>query len=269
MNLIAPKPRLHLRASRPRARASRTLGWCCALLSLLALASCKRDEGGKVTLPPLDASGAAARPAPELGSARAAGSADGSHAASGEPLVDAAGFIHLTGNTEAHRRSLVGVASRGGGLLTKVYVREGDFVKEGQLLAQLDTTEVSLMIRQAEAGLAVAHAQAKAAEREHKRLETLVKDKAVPGMQLDQATTATEATTAGVAASEAQLAQAHKALGDASVHAPFAGLIGMRLKSEGEWVATMPPGPLFELVEVTPLDLYIQAPEHLLQHRRG
>jgi multidrug efflux pump subunit AcrA (membrane-fusion protein) len=70
--------------------------------------------------------------------------------------------------------------------------------------------------------------------------------------------------SAGVAASEAQVAQARKALADTTVRAPFAGIVGARIKAEGEWVSPMPPAPIIELVEVTPLDLQIQAPEHLL-----
>jgi membrane fusion protein, multidrug efflux system len=233
----------------------------CGLCAALCAGACKNLGEDKARLPPLPPSATAKVEAPA-----ASTSAPGAAAAIDprDPVVDAAGVLHLTGNTEAHRRSYVSVASRGGGLLSKMAVREGDFVKRGDLIAQLDASDISITNKQADAGLAVAEAQFRAAEREHKRLEALAKDKAIPGQQLDMATTGFEQATAGLAAAQAQQAQARKALGDMTVRAPYSGLVGARLKNEGEWVSTMPPSPLVELVEITPLDLLIQAPEHLL-----
>jgi RND family efflux transporter MFP subunit len=251
------KPSLHPFPYRP----SLLLALCCSL----GAAGCKNLGEDKARLPPL-AAGTTPVASTQAG-ASSASTASPSGAAASEPKdpsVDAAGVLHLTGNTEAHRRSYVSVASRGGGILARMAVREGDFVKQGALIAQLDASDIVIMNKQAEAGLAVAEAQFRGAERERKRLEALAKDKAIPGMQLDMATTGFEQATAGLAASQAQLAQARKALGDMTVRAPYAGLVGARLKNEGEWVSTMPPAPLIELVEITPLDLYIQAPEHLL-----
>ena len=237
------------------------LGLCAALCA----GGCKNLGEDKARLPPLPPSATAK--ATTTGEASSVSSAAPNGAAAvgpKDPVVDAASVLHLTGNTEAHRRSYVSVASRGGGLLSKMAVREGDFVKRGDLIAQLDASDMAITNRQADAGLAVAEAQFRAAEREHKRLEALAKDKAIPGQQLDMATTGFEQATAGLAAAQAQQAQARKALGDMTVRAPYAGLVGARLKNEGEWVSTMPPSPLVELVEITPLDLLIQAPEHLL-----
>jgi RND family efflux transporter MFP subunit len=250
--------------SRTAWKLSRARWIVLVLACVVAGASaCKNADASKLQrLPPLPASGAPHAAPGSSGANAASPGQSASPATSAAPLLGTDGVIRLTGNTEAHRRSLVNVA--GQGLLIKLAVREGDFLRKGELIAQLDSTQAGLTVRVAEAGLAVAKAQLRAAERERKRLEGLASQKAVPGMQVDQATSGFEMASAGVAASEAQVAQARKALADTTVRAPFAGIVGARVKGEGEWVSPMPPAPIIELVEVTPLDLQIQAPEHLL-----
>lgn len=171
--------------------------------------------------------------------------------------------VHLVGKTEPHRSSAVAVAG-GSGLIVRVFVREGDFVKRGQLLARLDASSPKLRLRQAQAGLSGAKVRMAAAERELKRISRLAKDNAVPQADVDRVTTAFDGATAGLAAAQVTADIAKKSVKDTEVRAPFAGLVTKRLKAEGEWVATVPPSPVIKLQEVTPLDLTLQAPEHLL-----
>lgn len=61
-----------------------------------------------------------------------------------------------------------------------------------------------------------------------------------------------------------QVNTAAKFLDDTSVRAPFAGLVTARLKTEGEWISTMPPAPLLVLVELDPMEVRLEAPAHLM-----
>lgn len=168
----------------------------------------------------------------------------------------------LTGTTAARRVSQV--SASGSGLLIELKVREGDFVKAGEVIAQLDRRDAVLRIQQAEAGLKIARVQLAGAEREVARLERLEKDQAVPAADLDRLRSTRDVAAAGVGAAEVAVLTARKMAGDADVRAPFAGLVTARLKAEGEWISTMPPAPLIMLAEVDPLDLKVDVPAALL-----
>ncbi|MBW2528099.1 MAG: efflux RND transporter periplasmic adaptor subunit [Deltaproteobacteria bacterium] len=232
-----------------------------AMLALLVSASCNKDDGGKLKLPSKPPKAAKAMPSGE-----ATSSGDTKHAKaapSASATVDADGTIRLTGTTAARQQSAV--AAEGMGKLLKMHVREGDMIKKGQLIANLDASGAALRLKQAKAALAMAKVQLAATERERKRLEKLAAEGAVAGQKLDEVTSANEGAQAGVAQAEAAVAMASKAVGDSVVRAPFAGMVVRRLKAEGEWVSTMPPSPLILLAQIEPLDLTIQAPEHLLK----
>lgn len=224
------------------------------LLSLL-LAGCQQ-KGDKVHLPPLPAGSAAAS------SASAAGSGSSASQKSGK----ADDVIRLTGTTAARQQSMV--AASGMGLLTKMEVMEGDLIDKGDVICQLDATGAALHLRMAQAALAMAKVQLTATEREKGRFTKLSAEKAIAGMKVDEISSANEGAAAGVAQAEAAVAMANKAVADSIVRAPFAGLVIKRVKAEGEWVSTMPPGPIIILAQIKPLDLTVQAPEHLLTRIR-
>ncbi|WP_428267912.1 efflux RND transporter periplasmic adaptor subunit [Haliangium sp.] len=170
--------------------------------------------------------------------------------------------IRVTGSTAPHRTSQV--AATGTGLVQKILVREGDYVKAGQVIARLDRSDVNLRIRQATVQRDAARVQLAAAQRELTRMEKLKADSAIPTAEIERAQTAHEGAQAQVEAAEVALAMAQKAFRDAEIRAPFAGLVVRRHKAEGEWVSTMPPSPIIELAEITPLDLRVDVPEHYL-----
>lgn len=230
-----------------------------ALPSALALGACQ-DDADKLDLPPLPP-----RKAPAAASARANAAGDTVPAkavASSSASVTPEGTIRLTGTTVARQQSAV--AAEGAGKLLKLHVREGDLIDKGKLVATLDASGPTLGLRQAQAALAMAKVQLAATERERKRLEKLAAEGAVPGQKLDEVTSAFEGAQAGVAQAEAAVAMARKAVANSAIHAPFSGIVVQRLKAEGEWVTTMPPSPVILLAQIEPLDLTMQAPEHLL-----
>jgi RND family efflux transporter MFP subunit len=226
------------------------------LLSILLAqaAGCESEAGGKrIDLP--DNPPARSRPA-------VVAAAEGDDAAPTPPVVteDAAGVLHLTGTTRPHRQSAV--AAQGTGMMKQRLVDAGDMVDEGQIIARLDRKNAHLRARQAAAALKAAKVQLSAAQRENKRVTQL--GSSVASSRADQAATALEGALAGVEAAQVALDMARKAERDADVKAPYAGLVVQVLKSEGEWVTTMPPSPVIVLAEVTPIDLHVDAPEHLL-----
>ena len=82
--------------------------------------------------------------------------------------------LFYTGVIEAWNK--VNITPDVGGKIAKIYVDEGEKVKEGQLLAELDTRATHLQLKQAEAGVAVAEANQKDAQRNMERMERLKKE---------------------------------------------------------------------------------------------
>jgi multidrug resistance efflux pump len=71
----------------------------------------------------------------------------------------------------------------------------------------------------------------------------LLDEKAVPQSQFDMADARYKGAQAGVAQAETAVAMGRKALRDATVHAPFNGIIVKRLVNEGEYASVMPATP--------------------------
>jgi RND family efflux transporter MFP subunit len=168
------------------------------------------------------------------------------------------GSSFLSGQTEAHRRSTL--TPKVSSIVTRVHVRDGDLVKSGQALVTLDTEDFSLRTQQAEAALQAAKVQLDSAKLDWNRTKSLLDDKAVPQAQFDMADARFKGAQAGVLQAETAVAMGRKALRDATIHAPFNGIIVKRLVNEGEYASVMPATQLVIIEEVDPLDLRIQIP---------
>jgi HlyD family secretion protein len=136
------------------------------------------------------------------------------------------------------------------GRITRIGVREGDFVKRGQFLLQIDPTVYQANLEQARATLASAEAaamQARAnrdqAERALQRTQQLHRDNPtlVPPEQLEQAQTAFDVAAANLAAAEHQVDQARAAVQSArdnlrktTLVAPMAGRVTRLAVEVGE-----------------------------------
>ena len=164
----------------------------------------------------------------------------------------------LSGTTEAHRRSTL--TPKVSSAVTRVHVREGDMVKQGQPLVTLDTRDFLLRAEQAEAARDGAKVQLDAAKLDWDRVKSLLAETAVPQSQFDAIDARYKGAKAGLAAAEAAVGLATKALHDSVVRAPFDGLIVKRLINEGEYATVMPATPLVAIEEIDPMDLRIQVP---------
>jgi len=235
-------------------------------LSMAFLSSCSR-EGEVAKLPPSSAT-PVSQPAPKVEPAPKPAAAalaavekpagiDDKAAAETIPLPPP-GSSFLSGQTEAHRRSTL--TPKVSSTVTRVLVRDGDIVKNGQALVVLDTQDFSLRTQQAEAALQAAKVQLDSAKLDWNRSKSLLDEKAVPQAQFDMADARFKGAQAGVLQAETAVAMGRKALRDATIHAPFNGIIVKRLVNEGEYASVMPATPLVIIEEVDPLDLRIQIP---------
>ena len=114
-----------------------------------------------------------------------------------------------------------------GGVVSGVYVREGDLVRAGQTLAQLDLREIDAQVSRARSGVAKA-------ERDHARLRALHADSLAPLAQLQDAATSLE-----LARADLQTASVNRRY--ATVVAPSAGRVLRRSAEPGQTLASGAP----------------------------
>ncbi|MFQ6037116.1 MAG: efflux RND transporter periplasmic adaptor subunit [Candidatus Aminicenantales bacterium] len=148
--------------------------------------------------------------------------------------------LSFTGVIEAWKK--VNITPDIGGKIAKIYVQEGDFVKKGELVAEMDTRTIRLQLEQAEAGFAVAEANYKDAKRNMDRMERLKKENAVSEQQYEQVRLAFEAAEAQLQQARAALNLARHNLDVSLMKAPFNGIVASKNAEEGDVINPMMGG---------------------------
>jgi membrane fusion protein (multidrug efflux system) len=151
------------------------------------------------------------------------------------------------------------VSAEVGGIVTEILRDEGDAAEEGAVVLEIDPERRELELRSRQAGVERAEAGLREQERETKRIETLGSRDVASQAQRDEAETQLQRARSELAEARAQLGLAERALRDASVRAPFAGLVALRRVSEGEYVS--PGQALFDLVALDPIEIEFHVAE--------
>jgi membrane fusion protein, multidrug efflux system len=128
-----------------------------------------------------------------------------------------------------------------GGRLSLMNVEVGDLVTAGQLLAELDSTELQLQLSKANAALAQAQASARVAKTNRDRFEALYVNNNASAADVDAARANADATAAQTVASARQRDLAAQQLDDAQLHASRAGAVAKTIATEGELVGAGNP----------------------------
>src|SRR5215475_12046649 len=217
-------------SARPKNSTGKFLGFFAAALGVVVLAG-----GGVMAL-------RGRKPQVEVTTARAAG---------GTEQVTA---LNASGYVTPRRRATV--AAKITGRVTGVYFDEGNNVKEGQLLATLDDSDVQKTLAAAKADressaaqIADLQVQLRLSEIQLKRTQGLVDAKVSTQEALDNASASADSlkakialTKQQVAASEARIGEAQQAVDNCTIKAPFAGRIVSKDAQVGEMVSPISAG---------------------------
>lgn len=123
------------------------------------------------------------------------------------------------------------------GELMQVAVREGESVKQGQVLARIDQTEVRARVAAREADVAGARAQLDWADKNRSTQKALLDRKFISQNAFDNIQSNYDVAAAKLRSAEAELVVARKSLGDSVLVAPFPGIVAQRHVQPGERVA--------------------------------
>lgn len=162
-------------------------------------------------------------------------------------LEQVASKVTVSGTIHARNELPLGVDGETGRILS-VTVDVGDRVKQGQVLARLDTSVLAPQVRRLEATLEQARAEARLAANDWRRAQGVEAAGALSAADIEQRRSTLDTADAQVKVAAAQLAETRARLDRASVRAPAAGVVLTRSAEVGQIVA---PGgePLFRLAQ--------------------
>lgn len=169
--------------------------------------------------------------------------------------------LYLAGVGTVTANASVTVKTRIDGQLDKVGFKEGEEVKKGQLLAQIDPRALQAQLAQVEAQRAKDAASLLNARLDLQRYITLRSQDAATQQQLDTQKALVAQLEAAVKTDEAQIAYARVQLSYTTINAPISGRVGARLVDPGNIVHATDANGLVVINQIDPITLVFTLPE--------
>lgn len=179
------------------------------------------------------------------------------------------------GELRSIRRSLI--AAEEAGRVVELAVEEGDVVEQGDLLARLDATLMTMEVRRAEAEVHRREAatrervvQLEKAERDAARTREMIERSSASQNENLDAQSLLESARARLAQAQAELEWAkvdverlRKRLSDMAIAAPFAGRVVVKRTDLGQWVKE--GDPVVELVDIHEVDAWLSVSQDFIE----
>ncbi|WP_321348810.1 efflux RND transporter periplasmic adaptor subunit [uncultured Draconibacterium sp.] len=155
----------------------------------------------------------------------------------------------------------VEIRPRVAGYIEKIFVDEGDYVKKGQLLFQINANDIRAQVRSAEAQVKVAESQVATAKIELEKTKPLVEKDIVSEFQLESVNTSLQSAEAQLAQANANLANAKANLEYTMISSPTNGFIGTFPYRVGSLVSSSVAQPLTTVSNTSTMRAYFSINE--------
>ena len=175
--------------------------------------------------------------------------------------------IDAVGSVESEHS--VAVRPQVGGILTAVSFKEGDYVRQGQVLFRIDSRPMQVSVAQTQAAVTRDEAQLAQARAQEQRLRPLAEKEYITRQEYDVAATQVKSLEATVTANKAVVDAARLQLSYSEIKAPISGRTGSLNVKAGNLVAAGTGGaPLVQINSTKPIMVVLAVPQRNLDDIR-
>lgn len=157
----------------------------------------------------------------------------------------------------------VTISPKKAGIINQIFVKEGDRVRKGQVLVQLDEVDAKLQVEMSEARVKEAEASLETNRTTLARYQKLWETKVIPQQTYDDLTLKVKLDEARLALAKAELNLAKQNLLDHQIVSPIEGVVSLKIAALGEHVNVAPKDEILKIVQMDPLELEFYVPENL------
>ncbi|MBD1386742.1 efflux RND transporter periplasmic adaptor subunit [Mucilaginibacter rigui] len=173
------------------------------------------------------------------------------------PAADAQQRLTVSGRVEAGQTA--NISTRVMGYITKIYVKVGDPVNKGQLLATISNDDILAKRAQTNAMIAQADAAFKNAQKDYDRFTTLYKQQSASAKELDNIALQYQSARSGLEAAKQQRNEVNAMLNYTNLTAPFNGTVTQKMMDAGSMAN--PGMPLLTIEQTGSYQVSASVPE--------